>query len=71
MDWKKILDLENVKVFYKMVILVVLVAIGTAAIGFRGWAALETAEDNARELHGAGNSNIRCHLAVNCIVNIT
>ena len=51
MDWKKILDLENVKVFYKMVILVVLVAIGTAAIGFRGWAALETAEDNARELH--------------------
>ena len=39
MDWKKILDLENVKVFYKMVVLVVLVAIGTAAMGFSGWAA--------------------------------
>lgn len=51
MDWKKFLDLENVKVFYKMVILVIIVVIGIAAIGFKGWAALETAEDNVRELH--------------------
>jgi methyl-accepting chemotaxis protein len=51
MDWKRVLDLENVKVLYKMVILVLIVAVGIAAIGLRGWSALSTAEDNMVEIH--------------------